>query len=105
MGFVSFIFVIVVIFFIAGCVSSGNKGSSPVYYGGSFSSDYDGDDDETFVEDKLDDYADYETEAARGERDYFSDDPAQDYNSYYAQVADDALMGDEGAIEEMMEEF
>lgn len=105
MGFVSFIFVIVVIFFVVGCVSSGNKGSSPVYYGGGFSSGYDEEDDETFVENELDDYADYETEAARGDRDYFSDDPAQDYNSYYAQIADDAMMGDEGSIEEMMGEF
>ncbi len=105
MGFISFIFVIVAIFFIVGCASSRGQGSRPVYYGGSFSSDYDGDDDETFVEDELDDYADYETEAAGGDRDYFSDDPAQNYNSYYAQVADDAMMGDEGSIEEMMGEF
>ena len=35
------------------------------------------------------------------ERDYFSDD----YNSYYAQVADDAMMGDQDAMDEMYGEF
>ena len=44
-------------------------------------------------------------EAAKGERDYFTDDPARDYDSYYAQVADDAMMGDESAMEEMRGEF
>lgn len=36
-----------------------------------------------------------------GERNYFTDDSARDYDSYYAQVADDAMMGDESAMEEM----
>ena len=44
---------------------------------------------------------DYEIRAARGEREYFSDDLARDYNSYYAQVADAADMGDQEAIVEM----
>lgn len=51
------------------------------------------------------DYENYETSAARGEREYFSDDPARDYNLYYAQVADAADMGDQDAIDEMRGEF
>lgn len=51
------------------------------------------------------DYSDYETAAARGERDYLSGDCSRDYDSYYAQIADDAMMGDESAIEEMRGEF
>lgn len=43
--------------------------------------------------------------ASRGEREYFSDDLARDYNSYYAQVADAADMGDQDAIDEMYGEF
>ena len=52
-----------------------------------------------------DDYEDYETSAARGDREYFSDDPVGDYDSYYAQVADAADMGDQDAIDEMCGEF
>ena len=52
-----------------------------------------------------DDYSDSEIIVARGERDYFSDDPSDDYNSYYAQVADDAMMGDRDAMDEMYGEF
>ena len=52
-----------------------------------------------------DDYEDYEIKAARGNRNYFSDDPAEDYNSYYAQVADDAMMGEREAMDEMRDEF
>lgn len=52
-----------------------------------------------------DDFEDYETSAARGEREYFSDDLAQDYDSYYAQVADAADMEDQDAIDEMYGEF
>ena len=48
-----------------------------------------------------DDYEYFETRAARGERDYFSEDVARDYDSYYAQVADAAEMGDKDAIDEM----
>ena len=40
------------------------------------------------------DYSDSEIRAARGERDYFFFDFSDDYNSYYAQVAEDAMMGD-----------
>ena len=46
-----------------------------------------------------------EIRAARGERDYFSDDSSDDYNSYYAEVADDAMMGDQDAIDEMRGDF
>ena len=35
----------------------------------------------------------------------FSDNPSDDYNSYYAQVADDAMMGDQDAMDEMYGEF
>lgn len=73
--------------------SSGGKGSSGGNHGGNVH-DYD-----------EDEYEDYETRAAMGERDYFTDDPARDYNSYYAQVADDAMMGDDSAMEEMRGEF
>ena len=86
------IFGIVIVAIISG---SGNgkgragRGASYVSY-----RDYDVDDD----------YEDFETKAARGERDYFSDDPVEDYNSYYAQVADDAMMGDREAMDEMRDE-
>ena len=50
-------------------------------------------------------YEYYETRAARGERDYFSEDTARDYDSYYAQVADAAEMGDQDAIEDIRGEF
>ena len=52
-----------------------------------------------------DDYENFETSAARVEREYFSDDSACDYDSYYAQIADDAMMGDQDAIDEMRGEF
>ena len=52
-----------------------------------------------------DDFEDYETGAAMGERDYFTDDLARDYDSYYAQAADAADMGDLDAIDEMYGEF
>ena len=74
---------------------AGNSGKSS-YHGG-YARAYDYED--------YDDYSDSETRAARGERDYFSDDPSDDYNSYYAQVADDAMMGDRDAMDEMRGEF
>lgn len=58
-----------------------------------------------YVRDYDDDYEDCEIKAARGDREYFSDDLTQDYNSYYAQVADSAHMGDQDAIDEMYGEF
>ena len=58
-----------------------------------------------YVRDYDDDYEDYEIRAAKGDREYFSDDPAQDFNSYYAQVADAADMGDQDAIDEMYGEY
>ena len=105
MSFLGFVVLLFVLIIIGCCISSSNKGSKTVYYGGGYTSDYDEEDYAVFADEESDDYADYETSAARGDRDYFSDDPAQDYNSYYAQVADDAMMGDEGAIEEMLGEF
>lgn len=73
-------------------ISSSSSHSTGSYHGG-YVCDYD------------DDYEDYEIRAARGDREYFSDDPAQDYNSYYAQVADAADMGDHDAQDEMYGEF
>ena len=81
--------------------SGGSSKPSSSYHGGySRAYDYDEDFDEDY-----DDYSDSETRAARGERDYFTDDPSDDYNSYYAQVADDAMMGDRDAMDEMYGEF
>ena len=82
MGFLVLIILTGVVIAIVASSSSGNKN----YRGG-------------------DDFEDYETSAARGEREYFSDDLAQDYDSYYAQVAVAADMGDQDAIEEMYGEF
>ena len=97
MSFIGFCLLMFVIIIIGCCIGSGDKGSRPSYYTGGYVPDPD--------EDQIEDYADYETNAVWGDRDYFSDDPSQNYDSYYAQVADDAMMGDEGAIEEMMGEF
>ena len=58
-----------------------------------------------YIRDYDDDYEDYENKAARGDREYFLNNLGQDYNSYYAQVADTADMGDQDAIEEMHGEF
>ena len=77
---------------------SGGSSKNRVGYHGGYSRTYDYDED-------CDDYSDSETRAARGERDYFSDAPSDDYNSYYAQVADDAMMGDRDAMDEMDGEF
>ena len=92
MGFLVLIILTGVLIAIVASSNSGNKTYSG-YHGG-YVRDYD-----------EDDYEDYETSAARGEREYFSDDPARDYNSYYAQVADAADMGDQDAIDEMYGEF
>ena len=88
MGFLVLIILTGVVIAIVASSSSGNKTYSG-YHGG-YVREYD-----------EDDYEDYETSAARGEREYFSDDPARDYDSYYAQVADAADMGDQDAIDEM----
>ena len=92
MGFFFLLLLIIGVIVIISA-SSGGKGSAGSYHGG-YGRDYD-----------EDEYEDYETRAAMGERDYFTDDPARDYNSYYVQVADDAMMGDESAMEEMRGEF
>lgn len=91
MGF--FVLLLLIIGVIVIVSASSGKGSSGGYHAG-------------YVRDYYEDeYADYETRAAMGERDYFTDDPARDYDSYYAQVADDAMMGDESAMEDMRGEF
>ncbi len=81
--------------------SGGSSKTSSSYHGG-YSRVYDY--DENF-DDDFDEYSDSEIRAARGERDYFSDDSSDDYDSYYAQVADDAMMGDRDAMDEMYGEF
>ncbi len=92
MGFLVLIILAGVVIAIVASSSSGNKNYSG-YHGGNVR-DYD-----------EDDYEDYETSAARGDRDYFSDDLVRVYDSYYAQVADAADMGDQEAIDEMRGEF
>lgn len=93
MGFL-FLFILIVVI-IAATASSGSRNSNGAgSYPGGYSRDYD---EEA--------YEDYETRAAMGERDYFTDDPVRDYDSYYAQVADAADMGDQDAIDEMYGEF
>lgn len=92
MGFLVLIILTGVVIAIVASSSSGNKTYSG-YHGG-YVRDYDEDDCE-----------DYETSAARGDRDYFSDDPARVYDSYYAQVADAADMGHQDAIDEIRGEF
>ena len=103
MGFFAFIFLLVIVIIVGRSLSDkyGNDGKTPSHvkaYTPRYSDDFD--EDEDFY-----DYSDYETSAARGDRDYFSDDPARDYDSYYAQVADDTMMGDQDAIDEMRGEF
>lgn len=90
MGF--FVLLLLIIGVIVIISSSSGNHSSGSYHGG-------------YVRDYDDDYEDYEIRATRGDREYFSDDPAQDYNSYYAQVGDAADMGDQDAMDEMYGEF
>lgn len=90
MGFLVLIILTGVVIAIVASSSSGNKNYSGYHVG--YARNYD-------------DYEDYETSASRGEREYFSDDLARDYNSYYAQVADAADMGDQDAIDEMYGDF
>lgn len=88
MGFFVLLILIIGIVVIVSASNSG-KGSAGGYHSG-YIRNYD-----------EDEYEDCETRAAMGERNYFTDDSARDYDSYYAQVADDAMMGDESAMEEM----
>lgn len=90
MGF--FVLLLLIIGVIVIISSSSVNHSSGSYHGG-------------YIRDYDDDYEDYEIRACRGDREYFSDDPVQDYNSYYAQVVDAADMGDQDAIDEMYGEF
>ncbi len=57
------------------------------------------------LEEYYDDYSNYEPRAAYGDRNYFTEDSASNYDSYYAQVADDAMMGERDAIDEIRGEF
>lgn len=91
MIFFFFLLLIIVVIVIIS-VKSGKKNSCGHYSG--YVRDYD-----------EDDFEDYETMATMGKRDFFTDDPARNYDSYYAQIADDAMMGDESAMEEMRDEF
>ena len=88
------IIILIILAIVIIAIISGSSNGHSSYQGG-YVRDYD--DDEDFEE--------YEASAARGEREYFLDDPARDYDSYYAQVADDAMMGDQDAIDEMRGEF
>ena len=94
------IIILIILTIVIVAIISGSSNGHSSYHG-----DYVRDYDEDELNDDIDDYSDSETRAARGERDYFTDDPADDYNSYYAQVADDAMMGDRDAIDEMRGEF
>lgn len=93
MGFLFLLILIVVVIAVAASSGSGKSRYTGSSHGG-YVRDYD---EEA--------YEDYETRAAMGERDYFTDDSARDYDSYYAQVADAADMGDQDAIDEMYGEF
>ena len=90
MGF--FVLLLLIIGVIVIISSSSGNHSTSSYHGG-------------YIRDYDDNYEDYEISAARGDMEYFSDDPAQDYNSYYAQVADAADIGDHDAQDEMYGEF
>ena len=95
-----FILLLLHVVLFAVIIKAFTKDSRSSGYYGRYARDY----DDVFYDD-FDDYSDSETRASRGDRDYFSDDPADDYNSYYAQVADDAMMGDRDAMDAMYGEF
>ena len=71
MGF--FVLLLLIIGVIVIISSSRGNNSSGSYHGG-------------YVRDYDDDYEDSEIRAARGDREYFSDDLAQGYNVDYGQV-------------------
>lgn len=104
-----FIVLIVLIVIIRAYLSGKNNLERNLYCGGydcdddDFDDDYDDFDDDD--DDGFDSFLDEEIRAAIGERNYFDDEPGRNYNSYYAQIADDAMMGDESAMEEMRREF
>lgn len=93
---VGFIFFCIIFFIV--CAYIGTQGHSSGKY---HNYDYD---EEDFDED-CSDYADFEIRSVKGKRDYFSDDPAQDYCSYYSQVADNADMGDRESMDEIKGEW
>ncbi len=100
--FILFLLFIGIVIMIGKSGGSSKSTSISTYHGG-YARKFDYDEDD--FDEEYDDYFDSETRAARGERDYFTDDPADNYNSYYAQVADDAMMGDREAMDEMRGEF
>lgn len=101
MGF--FIFLILIVGVIAVVASASGENKAYKHYRGTYNCDYNDYDD--YEDDYKDDFEDFETRAAMGERDYFTDDAAKNYDSYYAQIADAADMGDQEAIDEMNGEF
>ena len=96
LGFILFVLPVIVIVSMVVLGLNGDRwfGHGGAYYHGGHE-DYD----------DCENFADFEIKAAMGDRDYFKDDPAHNYDSYYAQVADDAMMGDEMAMEIMRDEF
>ena len=92
-----FLFLIILIVVVIAVAASSGSGSGNSNGAGSYHGGY--------VQDYDDDFEDYETRAAIGKRDYFTDDLARDYDSYYVQVSDAADMGDLDAIDEMYGEL
>jgi len=50
-------------------------------------------------------YSDFEINSEKGDWDYYSGDLARDYDTYYAQVEEAAMMGDKDALDEIEAEF
>ncbi len=105
MGFLVFILFLIIFAIVYKYISPDQSSRYQTVHRTSYSPEYMDDYDDEAFDDDYDDYSDSETRAARGERDYFTDDPADNYNSYYAQVADDAMMGNRDAMDEMRWEF
>ena len=101
MGIIAGFIFFCIIFFIV-CAYIGAQGQPPRRHH-NYGHDYY--EDEEDFDNEHSDYADFEIKAAKGKRDYFSDDPAQDYCSYYSQVADNADMGDRDSMDEIKGEW
>ena len=114
MGLLIFIVLSVIGLFVA-IALIGDKHSKTSHYAGYAPHYYDDD------EDDFDDFEtstamnntshntshsdNYKTRAYMTDREYQTDDLSNDYDSYYEQVADEAMMGDEDAMEELRDEF